>query len=269
MIIASNDDAHIRSAFDIGGGVVGNGNVVREVRQLAAADALEVNGSISVQVSMGPANTLEVEADSNLLPLLKTEVRDGVLRIRVDGSVNTRNPIRVRYTTTALRDISVNGSGSVEASGLQNDSLAVAVNGSGNVRLDGAGNNLDLRSRGSGNIDASAYRAARANVKMSASGGITMGQVNGVQLAADVGGSGSLRASGNVRQLTANVHGSGSADLRALTAESAELYSYGSGSISATVTRALEAHATASGSINVYGNPPQSKISGRNVRIVG
>jgi hypothetical protein len=269
VIIASGDDGHIHTAFGIGNAVVGNGDVVREGRQIAAADALEVSGPVNVQVSMGTANTLEVEADSNILPLLKTEVRDGVLKIRVDGSVNTRNAIRVRYTTTALRDISVNGSGSVDASGLQNDNLVVSVNASGSVRLEGAGNNLDLRSRASGSIDASAYRAARANVKISASGGVTMGPINGTQLSAEIRSSGSLRASGNVRQLTVSVHGSGSADLRNLTAESADLSSYGSGSISAAVTRALEARATASGSISVYGNPLQSKISGRNVRIVG
>ncbi|MFZ6647078.1 head GIN domain-containing protein [Undibacterium sp. TJN25] len=267
VIIASGDDAHVHTSFD-GGGVTGNGELTREARQVTPADALEVNGSVSVVVSMGSANTLEVEGDSNLLPLLKTEVRDGVLKVRVDGGFHTRNALRVRYTTTALRSITVNSSGSVEATALQNDNLAVQVNGSGSVRLEGAGNNLDLRSRGSGSIDASSYRTARANVKMSASGGISMGLSNCTQLTAEILGSGSLKASGSVRQLTASVHGSGSADLRQLTAESAELFSYGSGSISAAVTRALEANASASGSIRVYGNPQQSKISGRNVHIV-
>ncbi|GGC68455.1 head GIN domain-containing protein [Undibacterium terreum] len=269
VIIASNDDAHIHTAFDIGKGVTGNGDIVREGRQLAAADALEVNGPISVQVRMGAVNSLEVEADSNLLPLVKTEVRDGVLKLRLDGSVSNSRALRVIYTTTSLREITVNGSGSVDAAALQNETLAVSVNASGSVRLEGAGNNLDLRSRGSGSIDASGYRPQRANVKMSASGAITLGQINAAQLSAEIRGSGSFKASGNVRQLTASLHGSGSADLRGLTAESAELFSYGSGSISAAVTRSLEAQAVSSGSIKVYGNPQQSKVSGRNVQILG
>jgi hypothetical protein len=66
-----------------------------------------------VDVRVGPAPSLVVEADSNLLPLIRTEVRGDTLYIYAERSYRSRNPVHVIYTVPRLSDLRQNGSGRV------------------------------------------------------------------------------------------------------------------------------------------------------------
>lgn len=267
-IVITPDDTRMVSVFS-SNSVTGNGQIVREARSVAATDALDFSGPIVMQVKVGPATGLEVEGDSNLVPMIRTEVRGGALHVWLDGSVRNAGALRVTYTTPALANVSHAGSGSLVIDGVNGASLQVASTGSGSTRVAGKTGALNLQANGSGSIDAGNLQVASGNVKLRGSGSVTLGQVNGAQLLTVLDGSGSLRASGSVQQLTSTMSGSGSLQLDGLNAESANLSNSGSGSISATVTRSVDAQAVASGSITVRGNPAERRTTGRNVRFAG
>ena len=79
-----------------------------------------------------------------------------------------------------------------------------------------------------------------------------------------VQGSGDIRVTGRIEQLSATVQGSGDIDLAAAVVTEAELLVQGSGDITAHVTRRVAAVVQGSGDISISGNPPQ-----RNARVVG
>jgi len=269
VIVVPDGDGgvHYKSAFG-GDAVQGNGQNTVESRQVATLDGVDINGPMQVEIRVGQAAALQVEGDSNIVPLLRTDASSGTLRIWVDGNVRTSNPLRVIYTTPQLREVGANGSGQLNISGLHGGPLSLSLNGSRAVRLAGQVGRLDARLNGSGGLNAAALDSGSTAARLSGSGRLELGRVNGEQLALELHGSGSASASGSVRNLTVRLNGSGSADLAGLSSQYAELTTNGSGGISAAVTQSLVAAANGSGGVTVYGNPPQRNISGKRVSIV-
>jgi hypothetical protein len=248
--------------------VQGNGQNVVERREIAAVDGIDINGPMQVEVRVGAAPSLQVEGDSNLLPLLRTDASGGTLRVWIEGSVRTSNPLRVTYTTPQLHQINSNGSGRLSVVGLNGGPLNMAQNGSRSVQLSGNVSRLDARLNGSGTVSAAGLESGTTVASLNGSGRLDLGRVNGDTLSLELHGSGGVNASGSVRTMNVRLHGSGSADLAGLTSQNAELSANGSGSISAAVTQSLVAEANGSGRVTVYGNPAQRNVSGKRVSVI-
>ncbi|WP_395007230.1 head GIN domain-containing protein [Undibacterium sp.] len=267
IIAPDGNDARFESAWS-SNAVKGNGDLQLDKRQVNGVTALNVSGPMQVEVRVGSAAGLEISGDSNLLKLVQTQVNGDTQKIWIDEKFNSDNPIRVVYTVPALTEVTSNGSGRMMVSGLNGGSFAVKNYGSRSINLDGRVTRLDITNSGSGSINALALMSSDAKVHVQGSGSLSLGAVNGNELQVSVNGSGSVNASGNVRNLVANTHGSGSAQLSSVKSVSADLASYGSGSVYAAVSQNVNAQSNGSGSVTVYGNPAQRNVNGRRVNFM-
>ena len=72
IIVAPGDgDTRVHTAWS-SDAKEGDGVAARDQRTIGTLPALDVSGSLPVEVRVGPAPSLVVEADSNLLPLIRT-----------------------------------------------------------------------------------------------------------------------------------------------------------------------------------------------------
>ena len=260
-----NGDFQVHNGFSV---TEGNGVVAREQRSVGAVQGLEVGGAMVVDVIVGAATSLTVEADRNILPLIRTDVHGDTLSVSTTASFHTHNPVHVIYTVPRLTELRQGGSGRVTVQDLNGAPLSVRHGGSGTLVLAGQVASLDIDSGGSGNIEAGALRAANARLALSGSGRLDLGQVRGDYVVASVSGSGQLRMGGAVRSLTAHSSGSGQLDLARLSSLQGELSTSGSGDITASVKDALIAQTSGNGAIRVIGNPAQRNVSGRHVQVL-
>jgi hypothetical protein len=267
IIVSGQDDVQVKTVFS-SDATVGDGRVAHERRNAGNVSAIDVGGPLEVNVRVGPAPSLEIDADSNLLPLIRTEVTGGTLRMWVEGNVRSNNSLRVTYTVPSLTQARASGSGRLTISELNGAPLDFSKSGSGSVQLSGRVARLDVQQGGSGHVNASALRTGDASVTLNGSGRLSLGEVQGNALTANVHGSGSLQAGGSVATLNAHTYGSGGLNLTALASERADLTTNGSGDISATVRRELVAQSNGSGRITVYGNPAQRSVSGKHVLVL-
>ncbi len=267
IIIAPGEDVRLATAFskDV---VVGNGQITMERRPVSALASLEVNGSVQMDVRVGAEPSLQVETDSNLLPLVRTEVRGSTLKVWVEGSYNSKHGVRVTYTTPQINQIMSSGSGRLVVGNLNGGALTFSKDGSGESRLSGRVSALNLQLNGSGDINAEALQSnGNANLNLTGSGRVNVGTLSADAVNVNVRGSGELLASGAANHLNANLVGSGGANLARLASQRADLKTNGSGDISARVTTSLVASTTGSGRITVYGNPAERNIVGKNVDV--
>lgn len=268
IIVAPNDgNVALRTVFDREA-VVGDGRVVAEHRRVAGGPELDLSGPLNMEVRVGPAASLQVEADSNLLPLVRTESGDGKLRVWIDGRVRTDHAIRVVYTVPQLTHVRATGSGRLAVTGLDGRALTLNKAGSGITQLSGKVTSLNLEHHGSGSVNATELESGNANVLLNGSGRVQLGQVRADALNVKVHGSGEATVSGSATHLNARVTGSGNANLAGLSSGRADLHITGSGDIQAQVRDALTAQTTGSGSITVRGNPSQRNVTGKGVRIL-
>ena len=193
--------------------VKGSGVVAEERREASGFTDVAVSGVGEVTIDQAEAESLAVEAEDNILPLLDTSVRDGVLHLgtRQNTSISPTRPIRYRVGAKKLTGVGISGSADIRAAGVEAGRLVVRISGSGDVRLAGSADEIDVQITGSGDCDAAGLRCKSAKVVISGSGSATVDASE--KLNATITGSGSVRYAGDpaVQQ---RVTGSGSVSRR-------------------------------------------------------
>ncbi|NVI83716.1 head GIN domain-containing protein [Janthinobacterium sp. BJB401] len=271
-IVINPNDGEVRYADSSGNAVQGSGQVSRDVRQVSNISALDIDNmkriDIKIDVRVGPTASLVIEADSNLQPLIHSDVSGNTLRLWSDTNIRSSNGIHVIYTTPQLKKINISGSGRLVVSGLNGDDFSLEQRGSMKSELSGTVGRFGVTNGGSGSINAAALASGNTDAAQNGSGSIQLGSVRGERINVAVNGSGSISASGAVQRLDANVNGSGDVNLAALRSDVAYLASNGSGDIDVTVQSEVNARASGSGRITVHGDPARRTLSGKRVSIV-
>jgi hypothetical protein len=209
-------------------GIPGSGTIVSVTREVEGFDSISVGGSGSVQITQGDTESLEVQADDNLLPYLRTEVSGGELKIWWDrGNLRfTKGPVY----TIAVKNLEnlhlsgslhaemdrlnterfegrISGSGKIKLGHLEARDVQMRVSGSGDLAIaEGKAESLDLGISGSGNAQMPGFKADEVDVSISGSGNAEIHAVN--KLEAHVSGSGNVSYLG-APQVDSSVSGSG------------------------------------------------------------
>lgn len=271
-IVINPNDGDVRYVESGGSSIQGNQQVSRDVRQVSSLTALDIDNmkriDIKIDVRVGPAPSLVIEADGNLQPLIHSEVSGNTLRIWSDSNIRSSNGIHVIYTTPQLNKITISGAGRLVVSGLNGDDFSLEQRGSMKSELSGKVARFDVANNGSGRINAAALTSGNTDAVQNGSGSIQLGSVRGERINVAVNGSGNISASGAVQRLDANVNGSGDINLAALSSDVAYLAGNGSGDIDVSVLSEVNARASGSGRITVHGDPVRRTLSGKRVSIV-
>lgn len=181
----------------------------------AAPQKLVLVGPDSVKVTTGDRLAITVDGDPETRDKLRFTLKDGELAIMRDGRGwgGSGEPVVVNVTMPAPREITMAGSGRIEAATLA-PVAEVTVAGSGDITVAGhTGDSLDLTIAGSGN-----YRSA-----------------------------------GQIRKLDLSIAGSGSAEMSGLRVDQADLSIAGSGNATFASDGAVDANIMGSGSVTVRG----------------
>ncbi len=192
------------------GTVKGSGNVQIEERSVGDFHGVSLMGSPDVHITVGGAPSLSIEAEDNILALISTEVRGGVLHVGSEQSFSSRKGIHVTLTVPELRSVKVQGSGDIEAEGVHGDLFTARVKGSGDIEVTGSVQRVEAEVLGSGDIKMFGLDAVDGEATVKGSGDIDI-QASGT-LDLTVLGSGDIRYRGGA-EVNKEVHGSG--DIRA------------------------------------------------------
>jgi hypothetical protein len=176
-------------------GVRGSGVRKTEKRDLPAFTSIETSGAFEVRVDCQKPVSFEVETDDNLLPLVQTEVRDGVLRVTTTKSYRSNGGIVLRITVPDLARIKSTGAGKFDISNLKNDLFEIQSTGAATVVASGQSKSLTISSTGAGKIDAHDLRASDATVKVTGAAGVDVYATDALDVT--VSGAGRVTYSGN------------------------------------------------------------------------
>jgi hypothetical protein len=189
--------------------VRGSGVVKTEDREASGFSEVWLSGSGEVRVEVGNTDSVTVEAEDNILPLLETRVADGRLNLgtKRNASISPTRPIRYHVTVKELTAIGVAGSGKFHVDGVDARRLTADISGSGSATLAGKADDLRLSVSGSGDYDAAKLITKTAKVEISGSGSATVNASDHVE--AQISGSGSVHYLGTPT-VEKHVSGSGS-----------------------------------------------------------
>lgn len=128
--------------------VRGSGNVISEDRDVSGFSKVSISGSGNLFIEQGDEESLTIEAEDNILPLITTRVSRNTLTIKINQGTPTEVP-NYYLKVKDLTSISTSGYGIVSCPSLNTDSLVIKSSGSGNITLAGTVTSQDIESSGS------------------------------------------------------------------------------------------------------------------------
>lgn len=187
-------------------GMQGSGNAKTEPRPVAAEfTKIRVQDAIHLDVTIGEKASIEVSGDDNLLPLFLTEVKDGTLTARFDGSYSTKLGLKVKVVMVKLDSLHGSGATRSTVAGLAQASLAVDLSRASNATITGKVEALTLECSGASKIAATGVTAEKAVV--SVSGASTIEVNASKEVTGSASGASTVRYTGSPGTLSVSASG--------------------------------------------------------------
>lgn len=120
-----------------GRAVFPSGNIVNESRNIAGFDAIDVSGGIRVTVNNSSSESVEVEADDNVIGYVETYLSGNTLVIKIrDGIVIRRSAsIKVTVSSPSIGAIAASGGSTIECPhGVGAGNLAMDLSGGSRMK---------------------------------------------------------------------------------------------------------------------------------------
>jgi hypothetical protein len=195
--------------------------IVTEARPVSGFTGIDMGTFGEVILTQGDTESLSIQGSDNIIPLVKTTVRNGVLVISMEDDVNITgmNSDNVLRFTIAVKDLT-----------------NLAVSGASKVTMD-------------------TLTTGDMSVDMSGAGNITLGSLAADSLSVDISGVGNVEAAGEATTAKVDISGAGSFQGSELKVQTAEVNISGIGNIEIWVTDSLTGENSGGGSVNYYGSP--------------
>ncbi|SFI50907.1 head GIN domain-containing protein [Paraburkholderia megapolitana] len=178
-----------------------------ETRRPGKFSGIEVDTSADVSFAVGSDSLVTVTGPANVVPLVKTQVQDGVLRVRLEHSVTMSRPLKVVIVGPTLQAVSIRGSATMKASNLNEDALSIGISGSGTVSASGSVKEVRVAISGSGDVHVSDIHAKTLVASIKGSGNIQAYAADSAVV--ELSGSGDIKVRGNPAHRIVNRSGSG------------------------------------------------------------
>jgi len=199
----------------------GSGNLVTESRDVSDFDKVQLDGAGRLFITQGDEETLEIEAEDNIIEKLTSEVQNGTLVLGYDEkpwrtTVIPTNGITYTLTVKDMTGLTFNGAGDLEMAALETTSLDVEINGAGQLTID---------------------------------------ELTAERMMVHIAGASTISVSGQVVSQDIVIDGTGNYKAEDLKTESSSIEINGIGNGIVWATDSLEININGGGSVNYYGSP--------------
>ena len=221
LIVVALFTLSIASACGVGRTVRGSGDIITEERDVSGFDRVSLSGIGDVTIEVGDEESLTVITDDNIMPYVRTEVKNNTLILDFDDGTFNRgydptDGIKFELVVTDLNRVDISGAGKMYVGELETEKFVVNNTGAASIEID-------------------SLKADELVVKQT--------------------GAGSIVASGQVQGQELNNTGAGSYQAGELESETAIISISGVGSATVWATESLDISISGLGNVVYYGSP--------------
>ena len=194
------------------GVLVGSGNITEiNVDGLTDFDEISISLPMDVEYVYGEPSVV-IRCDDNAAEYIIAKCVGNELRLEMapEKATLTKCYLKARVSSNSLSSVSLAGSGSFSAAGLDEKSFTASVAGSGELELDGIdAEDVKLSIAGSGEVDARLLKADSVRMSIAGSGDVRLDRIETRSLTGKVAGSGDITVSGHADKASFDIAGSG------------------------------------------------------------
>ena len=205
--------------------VRGSGEIETEEREVSGFQKVHLSGTGNLIITQGEKESLVIEADDNVIPLIEAEVLRGRLTISLKRGYNLipTSTLKFYLTVKDLNEISLSGAGDINCDSFNTEEMEFKISGAGDIDFNINARKVEITSSGAGN----------------------------------------LTLSGQVDVQEVNISGVGKYDGAGLESKRCEITVAGVGSATVNVSEELDVDISGVGSVNYIGAPHvEQDISG-------
>lgn len=217
----------------------GNGNVVKETREVGSFDAINVGCAINLFLSQGDVPQVVVETDDNLQNRIKTKVNNGELTLSCDN-VRNATKMNVYVTANSLNKLDANGAAVIKGmTPIKSDRFSLVASGASKVTLDIEADNFYNEASG----------ASKETLKVTAN-----------TITSEVSGASDVNLTGSAGTHKTEVSGAGKLKAIEFVTDQTTAEVSGAGNASVMARKQLKADLSGAGSITYFDNTEVKKI---------
>ena len=182
-----------------------------EDRHLSGFNAVSVAGSFDVYITQGSSESVKVDAPSEIIDRIVTEVEGGVLKIYTKNNTKFNwnwgdHKKMIIYVAPSLK-LKLTGSGDLNGK-VDVKSLESTISGSGDITVSGHADSSSVSVVGSGDFTGQNLVTTNTTVKVAGSGDARINAADKIE--ASVVGSGDVHYTGTAKNVSSSKAGSGS-----------------------------------------------------------
>jgi hypothetical protein len=187
---------------------------VSQPRTVSAFHAVDLAGTLQVEVTVGKPASVEITGDADLVDRVITTVKDGALvidtpELRDHHHHDKRNRhLRAIVTAPDLSALTISGTGTMKVTGIANQQLALSLPGTGALTVTGSTGAVRVELGGTGEVSARQLAAKDAVIDIAGTGSARLNATRSVD--ARITGTGSVAIHGHPSQVRKSVSGLGS-----------------------------------------------------------
>jgi len=214
--------------------IEGNSSIRSEIRNSVSFNRVENEGTFNVYIISDTSFFIEIEAESNLIPHIRTTVHGNVLEVSTNETLDNNYAMNLFVHTPVLEGVELSGSGLVDVGYFESATFGATLSGSGTILGDVKAVNFNSNLSGSGEIDFI---------------------INSTNTHASISGSGNIVLAGSCYKGNYNISGSGNIEAYALPIHECDAKISGSGNIFTEVSDVLDVTISGSGNLYYRGTP--------------
>jgi cytoskeletal protein CcmA (bactofilin family) len=229
----------------------------KETRPVSGFSGIDASNAFNITVSKGSTESLIVEADDEVMPLVRSEVRNGVLHLYLDNANSVRN-IRTLKASVVMKNLdklSLSGACKFTANDLFTpDSFKGDCSGASSMTFIVNTGELRIEASGSSKIQMKANVTGDARLDVSGASKIE-GELKANNVKFNSSGVGSVDLSGSATDIKIDVSGTSRLKAGDFKVKTATIESSGSSKITLNVADALKVNSSGASSVEYKGSP--------------
>ncbi|MDR9374054.1 MAG: head GIN domain-containing protein [Schleiferiaceae bacterium] len=133
--------------------IVGTGTVITKPRTVLAFQKVKVSDQLTVNFVQAQEGGVEITADDNLHPYIRTSVKKGVLSLSLEETIKSFTKLQVTVKAPKLQQIEAAGTAQLKSPGWKQDGLQLIIKEDCQARLPIEGKSLQVTAMGEARFD--------------------------------------------------------------------------------------------------------------------
>ena len=237
----------------------------RETRQASGFTGINASSAFEITVSRGNAESLVIEADDAVMPLVRSEVRNGVLHLYLDNANRVKNikTLKANVVMKNLANVSLSGVCKLTANDqFTPDRFKGDCSGVSNLTVNVITGELSIEASGASKMQVKANVSGDAKLNVSGTSKL-QGELKATNVKINSSGVSSVDISGSATDVKINSSGTSKIDAPNFAVQTASVESSGTSKITLNVADLLKVESSGTSSVEYKGSPViEAKVGG-------